>query len=479
MSIVSQIERLRSAKEDIILAIKEKGVFVSPSAGLSDMAGYISDISTSAAERADEDKDFKFYDYDGTLLFSYTMEELQNLTDLPPFPAHSGLTSQGWNWTLAELKALDYGMNVGAVYITDDDATRLHIKIEDISRNEIPLYFYQTVSDGVTINWGDGSATETVSGTSNVSTSHTYSHAGEYTICLSPASGCSIRLGHNASGYFVFGEASTKTRAIANILKGVNIGIRCTTLNSYTFQYCRSLEYITIPSSTTSLGSYTFNYCNSLKAVILPSRPTNTSTYTFAYCYNLRVVSLPLRITSIGASSFRGCHCLYSITVPPDVTALNGYCFSECYSLRTVVLPSGLTSLGNYAFYKCYSLCRVSIPDSLQSIGSNVFYQNNALAYIDIPDTVTSIGTYAFYECQALMSLDIPSGVTVMSSSAFYNCTGMKYYYIYATTPPTFQASAFNNIPSDCVIYVPAGCIDAYLADSGWVILGDHIREMN
>ena len=34
--------------------------------------------------------DVNFFDYDGTLLYSYTWEEAKNLTELPPLPKHEG-----------------------------------------------------------------------------------------------------------------------------------------------------------------------------------------------------------------------------------------------------------------------------------------------------------------------------------------------------------------------------------------------------
>ena len=55
-----------------------------------------------------EPKDVNFIDYDGTLLHSYTKAEINAMTresDLPANPSHPGLTSQGWNWTLAQIKA--------------------------------------------------------------------------------------------------------------------------------------------------------------------------------------------------------------------------------------------------------------------------------------------------------------------------------------------------------------------------------------
>jgi hypothetical protein len=44
-----------------------------------------------------EEKDVNFYDYDGTLLYSYTKEECLELEELPSNPSHNGLVAQGWN----------------------------------------------------------------------------------------------------------------------------------------------------------------------------------------------------------------------------------------------------------------------------------------------------------------------------------------------------------------------------------------------
>ena len=52
-----------------------------------------------------EIKQVIFIDYDGTVLYSYTLEEANALTALPENPSHPGLTAQGWNWTLAQIKA--------------------------------------------------------------------------------------------------------------------------------------------------------------------------------------------------------------------------------------------------------------------------------------------------------------------------------------------------------------------------------------
>ena len=49
--------------------------------------------------------DVNFFDYDGTLLYSYTYEEACALTELPPLPVHEGLEVREWNYTLEDIKA--------------------------------------------------------------------------------------------------------------------------------------------------------------------------------------------------------------------------------------------------------------------------------------------------------------------------------------------------------------------------------------
>ena len=49
-------------------------------------------------------KDVNFYDYDGSIVASYTAAEFAELTAMPNNPTHTGLTSQGWTWSLSDAK---------------------------------------------------------------------------------------------------------------------------------------------------------------------------------------------------------------------------------------------------------------------------------------------------------------------------------------------------------------------------------------
>lgn len=126
-----------------------------------------------------------FYDYDGTLLYSYSIEEAQALSELPAGPTHDGLIFQAWNWSLEAIKSLTQAATIGAHYITDDGTTRIHISL--LQGRTSPMMGL-CVNGSVTIDWGDGSEAEVLTG-SNATTvvwtaRHEYPAPGDYVIRL-------------------------------------------------------------------------------------------------------------------------------------------------------------------------------------------------------------------------------------------------------------------------------------------------------
>ena len=390
-------------------------------------------------------KDVNFIDYDGTLVASKTKTEVNAMTsdsDLPANPTHTGLTAQGWNWTVAQLKAQltampDQPIYVGQMYVTTSGATEIDVEFADAARLSPILTI--CVNGEVSVDWGDGTTPDTVTG-SSLSTKkavgpHNYASAGKYTISITVVSGKFNFT--NSSDYLLLRKNTTNTdsRVYANCIRSIRLGSGITSINDYAFYYCGSLSSISIPSSITIIGNYVFYYCYSLSSISIPSEVTMIGNSAFYICYSLSSISIPSGVTTIGTSAF--------------------YC---CYSMHTISIPSGVTTIGSSMIQNCYELSRISMPSGITSISAN------ALSY-----------------CCSLSSITIPSGVTSIGNTAFQNCYGMKEYHFKSTTVPSAGTTIFRNIVSDCIIYVPRSenqaVLNAYKAAENWSDYASYMQE--
>lgn len=351
--------------------------------------------------------DVTFIDYDGSVLYSYSLSEAQALTELPPLPEHDGLICQGWNWSLQSIKALNREVTVGAMYITDDGATRLHIRIATVGRMDVPLYIGQTVANGVTIDWGDGSDAQTLAGTGNVNTTHTYAQPGDYTISLMPEDGCTLSLGQNASNYCVLGGNGPYSLLYCKMLITVFVGKNVTSIGKYSFNQCSNLENISIPASVSSIGESAFSVCSSLVAITIPDGVISILSSTFQNCYSISCIAIPASITSFESNSF-----------------------FNCYSMNSITLPNGLTSIKDYALYLCGAIAIIKFPESITYIGN---YALNSLKFIRYYDfsacksVPTLSSTNAFTGIQSDCKMLIPSALFDEWSAATNWATYAKY----------------------------------------------------
>ena len=395
-------------------------------------------------------KQVNFIDYDGTLLYSYTAQEANALTSLPDNPSHSGLTAQGWNWTLAQIKAQltampDGPVWVGQMYITQSGDTEIDVSMPEGRLSPIMTI---AVNGTVTVDWGDNTTADSVTGsslTTRQAVPHIYSAAGDYTIKVHVVSGSFTFYGSSSYTLLRKNTTAAQNEVYANCVQAVRIGSGITSIGEDGFVKCYSLASITIPSGVTSIGNYAFSSCYSLVSVTIPSGVTSIGGYAFQYCSNITSAAIRGGLSNIGEYAFYGCYGLPSVTIPTSMTTINRHLLGHCRCLASITIPSGGTSIGPYALENCFGPASVTIPSG-----------------------VTSIGGYAFQYCSSLASVTIPSSVTSIGDYAFRSCTGVAEYHIKATAPPTLGASVFDAIVSDCVIYVPSAQLATYKTASGW-----------
>ncbi len=497
MSIASEISRLQTAKADIKDAIEAKGVTVPSSAKLDTYDDYVAQIpGPPLAER-----DVNFYDYDGTLLCSYSAQTFAALAALPSNPLHDGLTAQGWNWTLSAAKsyvATHGKLDIGQMYTTSTGETRLYLHIIAAEGQKISLYWNQTDSNGVEIYWGDGGGGSieiptTNSGTGNVSATRTYSSGGDYIIRFKPVSG-TFSLGWSGSSYkSLFGETSNSQDLTGPpTLVRMEFGSSITGVERYAIRSCVHLKYITLPNTITSFGVYTFEACYSLQFVVIPTSIETIPNNCFSNCSSLEVISLPEGLLELGGNVFYVDRLLRHVTIPDSVTAIGGSIFYGCYVLSYAIMPSTITTIGSSIFANCYELTSVTLPSGATKIPSSYVNWCYNLQSITIPSTVnTSIDSTAFYNCYKLSSITLPN-ITTIQASSFYNCFGLSelvlpatltqianysaFYGLYnvkrfiflATTPPSIPANMFEYTDPYSQILVPASAVSTYKAATNW-----------
>ena len=440
-------------------------------------SGFIDGINSISGGGTPEEESVIFIDYDGTVLYSYTPTQFAALSAMPANPSHEGLTAQGWNWDLESAKGhveLYKDLIIGQMYITSDEKTYIHIKIED--EKLLSLYLGLGINGNVDIDWGDESTHTTLTGTSTGTTvfaNHKYESLGSYIIKLSPNNDTAMYFRGDSSYYYgyilnAFGSTSApsyqqyhENYSYLQLIQGVNLGKNCSLYTS-SFGYCSNLSFITIPNSVSFFSSYVFKQNRSLTAIVLPTGLNMTTTNMFGGSTHLKTVSLPSNLLSIGQNSFDGCYNLTSITLPSKVSKIYQYgfrhcenltitnlpktisynAFENCLSLENVTLPSE-ASIDDYAFQSCYSLASISMPD-VSRIGYYAFQNCTSLKSVDLGKT-NNIQQSLFDQCRKLQSITLTSAIQFIGSCAFQSCHSLSSIDLSLCSAPSIGTYAFQH----------------------------------
>ena len=382
------------------LTVTQNGTYTNPSGSYNPV---IVNVSGGGGDKAPQ-KQVNFIDYDGTLLYSYTKAEINAMTsesDLPSNPSHTGLTAQGWNWTLAQIKAQltampDGDIWVGQMYVTTSGATEIDIVLDDA--NYLSPYLAICVNGTCTVDWGDDSATDTMTGTSETTVmyqGHTYASTGSYTIKIASSSG--------------------------------TIGLYAGT------------NFAAILSATNEKNNKRrkLNYSHTIKAIRIGTN-TSVKQCAFAYCSSLTSLTIPSNVTSIGTSAFYNCYTLASLTIPSGVTSIGDYMVYYCLSLTSLTISSGVTSIGNYAFSTDSSLASLTIPSGVTSIGNSVFANGYGMEEYHFQGTTPpTLGTTAFSNIQPYTKIYVPYSDDHSVLEAYKTATNWSTYASYMEEEPT------------------------------------------
>ena len=166
---------------------------------------------------------------------------------------------------------------------------------------------------------------------------------------------------------------------------------------------------------------------SSIISIDLPNY-SYVSDYTFSYYSSLQTVNLPMCV-SVGRYAFTDCSSLKSVNLPMCVS-VDAAAFQNCPSLTSVNLPM-CSYVGSSAFQGCKSLQTVNLP-MCEYVGNLAFYTyNNTIDAIYIGTSISKV-------CQA-------GGAQIFAND---NNTNGGYF--------------INKI------YVPMSLVDAYKSAPNW-----------
>lgn len=330
-----------------------------------------------------KEKDINFYDYDGTLLYSYTVAEAQALTELPALPNHSDLLTvngagevaatlvgDGWTHTLQEIKSTRLAY-VGACYKINTSAAQNPDKccamIIDIlvDRQYINLRF-SGYSIGDVIHWGDG----TQERISSSPMSHTYQTAGRYLVFIFAEGTAGLRLGEVPSSgnkYSFLGNStgtgtslSTGAAAYFSVELLVIGGVY---LTAAALSFTRNISNIIITRYCRGMDKASIYWCGSprFKSLTIPPEvPITAGETRFTTTYGVYDTALEMLIAPMPSA-------------PPTVLA-NGQAISRVEPPKYLSTTVPLTSIGQ-------NISRLKIPSGWFTDDDSASYQNWTHAY--------------------------------------------------------------------------------------------------
>lgn len=302
-------------------------------------------------------KDVNFIDYDGTIRYSYSNAEIALLSALPPNPTHNRLTAQGWNWDLADIKTQMQKMPkqplfVGQQYVTTSGNTEIDIALTTF----LKIYVGISVNGSANIDWGDGSAQDTITGTSvtsQIRKDHTYAEPGYYTISIITAVGDIARL-YGTNGYTVVnGNYSNETanQPYQAVVRAVRFGGQ--RMGDYALARLSHCEYVTTNADNyANIGGYTFNANTGIRAYIVAKNRASGSTNLFYGATTIRYVSLPKECITFGQNTFNSCG-IETLCIPYGATTIGSGSFNNCNRIREWYIPETITSINGNAFNGC------------------------------------------------------------------------------------------------------------------------------
>lgn len=224
------------------------------------------------------------------------------------------------------------------------------------------------------------------------------------------------------------------------------------TIGNEAFYRCEKVTFDSLPSTLTSLGTGVFEYCTSITSFDLTNMPgTTVPTYTFYTCSSLDNVTFKSITTVIDSYAFAYTKLTQVTSLPDSITTINSNAFYNT-QIPLTTLPASIKTIGSGAFYNS-RVAITEVPSTVTSLETNAF-NNSKVATVTYKPNI-AIPQYAFYDCSLLTSFDVEGNVASVDAYAFCNCKALR-TFIFRHTPTTINTSAFSGCTqATLTIYCP------------------------
>lgn len=211
-----------------------------------------------------------------------------------------------------------------------------------------------------------------------------------------------------------------------------------TSIDTWAFYDCTSLQSITIPKNLKSCGLNCFSD-SGLKTVTIAEGATIIPSHLFEHCEKLQTVNFPKSLTEVGDFAFSNCTALENVTIPKNVKKSGTSCFSGS-GLKTLTFEDGATIVPGSMFRDCPKLQTIHFPQSIKEIGGEAFSLCPSLQSVTLPWYLEKIGFYSFNGCTGLKKITIYQKCTKINNYAFGldDIKGLKIYGKAKSTAQTF-----------------------------------------
>ena len=294
---------------------------------------------------------------------------------------------------------------------------------------------------------------------------------------------CGCKESEEGEGCIIVGIVENETEVIITLSDGSTITIpkgSAPTPTPAPTDYCEKLEdvefmrYCYEKFDINGDKILSESEANAIRAVNINSKQSIYSVKGIEYFVNLESfqaynaialrtldLSKNTNLRTIKEQALYKCSGLESVILPSTIETIEGDAFHDCPKLASINIPDGVKSIGSYAFAGDLQLSKIVLPQGIETIGKNAFAATGLLSLV-LPEGFTVTSQNMCYNCQKLTSLTLPTTITNIGYRSFDECNALVEIHCKATTPPTLEQYAFEDVVTGRKIFVPHASVDAY-----------------